>query len=216
MTSAATRATALDLAQLSPGFADPTRESQAVFRATMNATARPGSIADLSFAPAPPHGLNRAAGAFALTLVDQDTPLWLDPALRGSPAETWLRFHCACPLVEDPMQAAFAMIADPSTMPPLAAFYQGDAKYPDRAATIIVIVPSLVGGPALELRGPGIAHTTAFAPAGLPASFWADRAELVAHFQYGIDLAICADTLLVSIPRTTRIAATNIILEQGA
>jgi len=211
-----TSAIALDLSRLLPGFADPTRESQAVFRAIMNATARPGTIADLSQAPTPPAGLNRAAGAVALTLVDHDTPLWLDPAMRGSGPETWLRFHSTCPLVEAPIQAAFAIIADPAAMPALAAFNQGDAKYPDQAATIIIMVPSLAGGTSLTLRGPGIAVATAFAPAGIPASFWADRAALVAHFQYGIDLMLCAGDHLVSIPRTTRIAATDTEREQGA
>lgn len=197
--------TALDLSSLLPGFADPTRESQAAFRAIMNATARPGSVADLSFAPAPPEGLNGAAGAVALTLADQDTAVWLDPALRGTGAQTWLRFHCNCPLVEDPIKAVFALVADPATMPPLAAFNQGDAKYPDQAATIIVMVPSLQGGQTLSLQGPGIETQTAFAPTGLPAPFWSDRAELVAHFQYGIDLMLCAGSQLVSIPRTTGI-----------
>lgn len=201
--------TALDLAQLLPGFADPTRESQSAFRAIMNATARPGTLADLSAAPAPPEGLGRAAGAVALTLIDADTPLWLDPAWRGTPIETWLRFHCTCPLAPDPAAAAFALIADPAAMPPLAAFNQGDARYPDRAATLILQLPALAGGPALSLQGPGIASRTPAAPEGLPSGFWDARADLVAHFQYGIDLMLCAQSHLLSIPRTTRVTDTS-------
>jgi alpha-D-ribose 1-methylphosphonate 5-triphosphate synthase subunit PhnH len=201
---------------LLPGFSDPTRESQTAFRAIMNATARPGLVADLSGAPMPPEGLGRAAGAVALTLVDQDTALWLDPALRDGAVETWLRFHCTCPLVATPIDAAFALIADPDAMPALEAFNQGDAKYPDQAATLILMVPALSGGPGLELRGPGIAEVTTIAPRGLSAAFWEARAELVAHFQYGIDLMLCAGDHLVSIPRTTRISLTASLEEQGA
>ncbi len=201
-----TTSTSLDLSRLLPGFADPTRESQAVFRAIMNATARPGTIADFSAAPTPPEGLNRAAGAAALTLIDQDTPLWLDPTLCGRAVETWLRFHCTCPLVDAPAEAAFALIGDLEAMPDLGAFNQGDAKYPDRAATLIVMVPALDGGPILELRGPGIADVAHCAVQGLAPTFWSARAELVAHFQYGIDLMLCAGDALMALPRTTRVA----------
>jgi alpha-D-ribose 1-methylphosphonate 5-triphosphate synthase subunit PhnH len=206
----------LDLSQLLPGFSDPTRESQTAFRAIMNATARPGLVADLSGAPTPPEGLGRAAGAVALTLVDQDTALWLDPVFRNGAVETWLRFHCTCPLVEAPIDAAFALIADADKMPALDAFNQGDAKYPDQAATLILVVPSLTGGPVLEMRGPGIADVTTCAPRGLSAAFWGARAELVAHFQYGFDLMLCAGDQMVSIPRTTRIGLTATLTDQGA
>ncbi|WP_430424757.1 phosphonate C-P lyase system protein PhnH [Phenylobacterium sp.] len=47
-------ASPLDLTEIAPGFADPTRDSQAVFRRVMDAIARPGTIQDLSFAPEPP------------------------------------------------------------------------------------------------------------------------------------------------------------------
>lgn len=216
MSTAPSKGLTLDLSQLLPGFLDPTRESQSAFRAIMNATARPGSVADLSAAPTPPAGLCRAAGAVALTLVDQDTMLWLDPALRGGPAETWLRFHCTCPVVEEPIRAVFALITDLQAMPALSSFNQGDARYPDQAATLIVQVPALSGGPALELRGPGIADMTPCAPQGLSPSFWETRAELVAHFQYGVDLVLCAVDHLISIPRTTRTALPASDTEQGA
>jgi alpha-D-ribose 1-methylphosphonate 5-triphosphate synthase subunit PhnH len=199
----------LDLSDLLPGFADPTLESQTAFRAIMNATARPGLIADLSAAPAPPEGLCVAAGAAALTLIDQDTPLWLDAVLRGGAIESWLRFHCTCPLAAAPIQAAFALLQAAPDMPSLSAFNQGDARYPDQAATVIIMVPALVGGPQLELRGPGIADMATVAPQGLTAAFWAERAELVAHFQFGIDVMLCAGDALIAIPRTTRIINPN-------
>src|ERR1700752_1447759 len=101
----------LDLADIAPGFAEPTRDSQAVFRRVMDAVARPGTVQDLSFAPAPPAALGRAAGAPALTPCDFETPVWLEPSRRDGPAPGWLRFHCACPLTAEPQQAAFAILS---------------------------------------------------------------------------------------------------------
>jgi alpha-D-ribose 1-methylphosphonate 5-triphosphate synthase subunit PhnH len=148
---AASAPTALDLAAISPAFGDPTRESQAVFRKVMDAIARPGAIQSVAFAPDAPAGLDRAAGAIALTLLDFETPVWLDPALRGGAAEDWLRFHCGCPLTTDPDAAAFAVVTDPLKAPPLAAFNPGDAKYPDRSTTLIVQLPSGPNSPVVHV-----------------------------------------------------------------
>lgn len=195
----------LDLAAIAPAFSDPTRESQAVFRKVMDAVARPGTIQDVSFAPDAPEGLDRAAGAVALTLFDFETPLWLDPALQDSAAATWLRFHAGCPLTSDPQAAAFALATDIAAMPTLAAFNQGDAKYPDRSTTLVIQLPSLTGGPAVTLRGPGIKGEASLALAGLPSGFWEQVQTNGAQFQFGVDLIFAAGDRLTALPRTTRV-----------
>ncbi len=196
----------LDLATLLPGFADPTQDSQTCFRAIMNATAQPGTVARLRSAPIPPAGINKAAGAAILTLADQDTKLWLDQGLRTGEREGWIRFHTGAPFTSVHSEAAFALVADLAAMPDLGAFNQGDAKYPDLATTVIIMVPSLTSGTPVTLKGPGIQTKAQIAPEGLGSQFWEQRADLVAHFQFGIDLLICADDQLVSIPRTTRVS----------
>lgn len=195
----------LDLTNLLPGFSDPTIESQSCFREIMNATARPGIIVEFRTSPLPPQGLNKAAGAYLLTLADNDTSLWLDPSLRNKDIEGWLRFHTGAPFTQEPNEAILALIADLEIAQNLAHFNQGDAKYPDLATTVLVLVPSLTGGQALTLMGPGIEDKATIAPIGLSEVFWQNRAELVAHFQFGIDLILCADDQLISIPRTTRV-----------
>ena len=195
----------LDLTQVAPAFDDPTRESQAVFRKVMDAVARPGTIQDLVFAPDTPAGLDRAAGAVALTLFDFETPVWLDPALRGSAAEGWMRFHCGCPLTDQPQDAAFALVTDIGAAPALAEFNPGDAKYPDRSTTVVIQLPALEGGPAITLTGPGVKTEASLAPTGLPPGFWEQVQVNNGRFQFGVDLLFVAGDRLAALPRSTRI-----------
>ncbi len=199
--------TAPDLASLRPGLADVSLDSQRIFRCVMQATARPGLSQILLSAPQPPQGLSPAAGALLLTLVDADTPLWLDPALVATEAETWLRFHCGCQIASDPSAAAFALVTDPESMPLLSAFNQGEAKYPDLATTLVIDVVGLRGGPAVVLRGPGIDKEVTISPRVLPADFWSQRSDVVSRFQFGVDLVLCAGSEILAIPRTTRTAS---------
>jgi alpha-D-ribose 1-methylphosphonate 5-triphosphate synthase subunit PhnH len=195
----------IDLANIAPAFADPTRGSQAVFRRVMDAVARPGTLQEVGFAPDAPQGLDRATGAVALTLFDFETPIWLDPALRGTQAEAWMRFHCGCPLTVDPLAAAFALVSDIASAPALAAFNQGDAKYPDRSTTLLIQLASLEGGPVVTLRGPGIKDEASLALPGLPAGFWEQVQTNGSQFQFGVDLIFTAGDRIAALPRTTRV-----------
>ncbi|MAK83903.1 phosphonate C-P lyase system protein PhnH [Phenylobacterium sp.] len=193
----------LDLSRIAPAFADPVRESQAVFREVMECVARPGRITRFDRAPQAPNGLSKAAGAVALTLFDFETLVWLDPALADSEAEAWLRFHCGCPLTVKAEDAAFAIVTDMVKAPNLAAFNQGDAKYPDRSTTVILQIASLEGGPVVTLSGPGIRTTTDISPQGLPQDFWTQIETNQAQFQFGVDVLLVAGDQLLALPRTT-------------
>lgn len=193
----------LDLSRIAPAFVDPVRESQAVFREVMECMARPGRITRFDRAPKAPAGVAKAAGAVALTLFDFETLVWLDPALAESEAEAWLRFHCGCPLTLKSQDAAFALVTDIAKAPALAAFNQGDAKYPDRSTTVILQIAGLEGGPTVTLSGPGIQTTTDIAPQGLPQDFWSQLETNQAQFQFGVDVLLVADDRLLALPRTT-------------
>src|SRR5215510_1385030 len=111
---------------LASGFADPVFAAQSSFRAVMNAMARPGSVHAIACSPQPPAGLCGAAAAVALALFDNDTPVWLDAALRASqPVRQWLAFHAGCPLTEDPARAAFALAGRAGLVPALNGFSPG-------------------------------------------------------------------------------------------
>src|SRR5262245_35979960 len=128
-------------------FADPVLQAQASFRAILDALARPGTVQPLRETVTAPAPLSAGAAAGALTLCDHDTPVWLDAGLRANDdVSQWLRFHCGCPLVENPSDAAFAFARDAESLPPFDAFNLGTAEYPDRATTIVLQVESLDHG----------------------------------------------------------------------
>ncbi|WP_183728526.1 phosphonate C-P lyase system protein PhnH [Paraburkholderia sp. WP4_3_2] len=203
----------LSLDVLAPGFADPVHDTQAVFRTLLNALSRPGTI-ELIETPLPAAEAIEAASdgtpraglaAFAalLALADYATPIWLaqpDAALAAA-----LRFHADAPLAATPREAAFAYVHDAAMLPPLDTFACGTAESPEQSATVFVRVDSLTDGAPLTLSGPGIQTTQRFAPTGLPASLWQERAALAPLFPCGIDFYFVCGARIVGLPRSTRV-----------
>ena len=192
-------------APLLPGLADPVLDSQRVFRAVLDALARPGQIIPAPIAPEAPRPMTGVAAALALTLLDFETPVWLDDEMGAGGVAEYLRFHCGMPLAATPADAQFALVADPAQMPSLDAFNQGIAEYPERSTTLILQVPALSGGRAVTLRGPGIDGQASLAVAGLPDSFWPQWAENRALFPCGVDVILAGPGAYAALPRTTRV-----------
>ncbi|SDH73157.1 phosphonate C-P lyase system protein PhnH [Roseospirillum parvum] len=190
-------------AHLLPGFADPVTDSQAVFRATLEALSRPGTVLEVPAALAPPAPLSPAAGAVLLTLADLDTPLWLAPGSGSEAVIEWLAFHCGCPRVADPGHAALAVAARPGGTLALDIFTPGSPTRPEGSTTLLLEVDDLAGGPPLTLAGPGIDGTARLAPAGLPEGFAESWRANRALFPQGIDVILTAGRHLAGLPRTT-------------
>jgi alpha-D-ribose 1-methylphosphonate 5-triphosphate synthase subunit PhnH len=188
-----------------PGFADPTLDSQRVFRGILQAMSRPGRIVDVADGIQAPAPLHPAAAAVCLALLDFETPIWLDAAAARPEVVGWLRFHCGAPVVERPEAARFALVADPLAMPPLHAFDAGTPEYPDRSATLILQVQALLGGTGRRLAGPGIEGTPRLEVAGVPAHFWTCVRDNHAQFPRGVDTVLSAGRMLAALPRTTRV-----------
>lgn len=188
--------------ELRPGFTDPVLDSQQTFRAVLQAMARPGTVVDLPPFGPPPPGLNAAAAATVLTLVDVDTTLWLDN--DATDAAGYFRFHCGCSIVETPSAADFALIANPATMPALSAFKAGSDDYPDRSATLILQVEGFGDGGA-SYRGPGIKDTVTLAPYPLPADFAEQWRRNMALYPCGVDLILAAEAAVAALPRSSRL-----------
>lgn len=191
---------------ISGGFPDTVLDAQAIFRTVMDSMARPGSVQIAKAETQPPQPLSPTAAAIALTLCDNDTPIWLDPALRQTPTvASWLGFHAGAPLTDVPADAHFALVADPAALIALENFAQGTQEYPDRSTTMILQVASLSSGGRLILEGPGIEGSTAFAPTPLPRHFVEQWKQNRARFPRGIDLVLAAPEGIACLPRTTRI-----------
>ena len=190
---------------LRPGFRAPVPDSQQVFRRVLAAMSEPGTVRDVAVDLAPPAPLDRATAALCLTLLDFETPVWLDAAADCEEVRAWLRFHCGCPLVEETDAARFAVMAAPAQMPALDAFPLGSEAYPDESATVILQVPSLEAGEAVTLRGPGIEDCREFRAAGIAGGFWTRRREMEALFPQGVDLVFASGARLAAVPRSTEV-----------
>jgi alpha-D-ribose 1-methylphosphonate 5-triphosphate synthase subunit PhnH len=191
---------------LVPGFSDPVLASQAVFRTVMEAMARPGRIAEIDVAIAPPAPLGIAAAALALTLLDFEAPFWLDPALAAAPeVDGWLKFHTGAACATDPASAAFAFVAEPAKMPGFDVFGLGSNEYPDGATTLVLEVETLMEGDGFRLSGPGIKGSQSFSAASLPADFAERMAENRVLFPRGVDLVLTCGRRLAALPRSVHL-----------
>jgi alpha-D-ribose 1-methylphosphonate 5-triphosphate synthase subunit PhnH len=196
---------------LAPGFSDPVLASQSVFRTVMEAMARPGSVAAVDAAVTAPPPLGTAAAALALTLLDFETPVWLDAALaQTTEIGGWLRFHTGAPLTTDPGAAAFAFITDPAKMPVFDAFCRGSVEYPDRSTTLVLQVEQLQIGQLAEcggfrLSGPGVKGSHVLSASPLPADFTDRMAANRALFPRGVDLVLTCGRLLAGLPRSVHL-----------
>ena len=194
------------------GFADPALDAQAMFRLVLDAMAYPGRIVtvvsgdDQSVEAVTPGDMDRTAFKLALTLMDFETTVWLDSMLKADqPVVEALRFHCGCPITEDPGEANFALIGDPKNAPPLSAFHQGTPDYPDRATTVIMQVETLHHGRGVRLTGPGIKTEVGLGIDGIPPGFW--RQWMINHKLYplGVDLILTAGDRLAALPRSVSV-----------
>lgn len=188
------------------GFKAPAFDAQKAFRAVMRAMAEPGTVVPPAAFAAPPAPLGPEAASVALTLCDQDTPVWLDPALRAEEAVcAWLAFHAGAPIAATPAEAHFAFCAEPEKLIGLENFAQGSQEYPDRSATLVLQVAGLSGGAELVLEGPGIEAQARLAPHPMPRHFARQWAQNRSRFPRGIDLILVSREGFAAIARTTRI-----------
>ena len=185
---------------MKPGFADPVFGAQAIFRALMEAMARPGRIHTCDVLPDCPAELAPAAAAALLALADSETPVWTD---AGDEARQWIAFHTGATLVHNPAQAQFLLVT--GAMPPLSLLDAGTDEAPQDSATLIVQVSALADGQGWRLTGPGIEHEHRLDAPGLPADFLPQWATNRAIFPRGVDLMLAHGHALAALPRTTRI-----------
>lgn len=190
---------------IDPAFPDTVFAAQSTFRAVLGALARPGEIKPVRTPIQVPLPLTPAMAAIAQTLLDQDTPIWLDAPLAASPdVGAWLRFHTGAPIVRSPGECAFAFVREQMRLPPLDTFNQGTPEYPDRSTTLVVHIDGWNSGPALTFAGPGIKRQQRLTAGPLPAGMARRLSANRALFPCGVDLLLVAEDSVAALPRSIR------------
>lgn len=188
---------------MAPGLKDPVADSQAVFRAAMDAMARPGTIGAVGVSVSPPAPLGTAMAAIALSLLDYETRFWV-PEADGD-ARSWIRFHTGARVAGTPEDADFVLVPRGQAAPRLETLRLGTDEEPDTSATVIAEVASLAAGAGLVLSGPGIDGERLIAIGGMPVGLLESRRTMASMFPRGVDLILTAGNSVAAIPRTTRL-----------
>lgn len=194
------------------GFANPSLDASHSFRSLLNAMSRPGSLQPLAIKLPSVAKLNPTACLIALTLVDHESPVWLNDDLDDEAIRRFFKFNCSAPLTKQQDRAMLAFFAHCPKSRGLAVFNKGNASYPDASATLIIQVKSLshdVGSNAVTLTGPGIQTEQVLNVDGLNDDFWAWFQTNQKTFPLGNDVILAAPDSLAALPRTTKIVEIN-------
>lgn len=185
------------------GFRNAPLQAAWAFRSILEAMARPGRIQPLTADLDPPAPLYPATAAVALTLADHDTTVWLDGDMRNADVVSFLKFHCGCPITEDPLQAVFGFAASSDALPPLDSFAAGTPDYPDRSATLVLQCPALDNREDVVLTGPGVETEQGLSVPGLSPEFWRQLKANNRRYPLGIDVLFTSVSVVVGCPRSS-------------
>ena len=182
-------------------FTHPVADAQQVFRRLLKAMSEPGVVVTLPDIQGW-GDLSPAATAVLLTLVDQETALWLEPTMNSEIIRSNLRFHTGVSIVSE-QDAPFALSRISANPDPLQ-FSAGDNLSPEKSTTLIVEVDGLSGGTALRLSGPGLREPRVVSPYLSPAilTYVQERPH---PFPQGIDLILTCGDRVMALPRTTHV-----------
>ena len=200
MTSTAGRTPAIP----APGFADPTRGAQRAFRAILDALSHPTRRFPLSGPAQPPAALGRGLAAVALTVLDEDSSIWLGAGLDDPEVTAWLDFHTGARRVEA-ASADFAF-ALPASLPALGSLRLGTDESPHLSTTAVLDVRGCRGAARFTAEGPGINGTATLAAPWADAGFAEQWRVNAASFPRGVDLLLVDAGEVSALPRTTRLA----------
>lgn len=182
-------------------FSHPVADAQLAFRRILKAMSEPGVIVTLPPLPAW-DSASCAATAVLMTLVDGETPLYLDNALSSEVLLANLRFHTGAPVTTN-KEAPFALLHGASDIS-LETFSAGSDLSPEKSTTVILEATALDGGTTLRLSGPGLKAPRAIAPQ-LPPSVLHYLSRRPHRFPQGIDLILACGENLMALPRTTHV-----------
>ncbi|MFE7420438.1 phosphonate C-P lyase system protein PhnH [Rhodococcus sp. NPDC057529] len=169
--------------------------AQRVYRAILEAFARPGTVHALPRTNFPPALLP------VLALADLETGTHVLEQRQDWTSVLAVATGAPAASLET---AKYVTALRPPTVTEFGSVTIGTALSPESAATVVCAVDAIDGGTPVRLTGPGMVAETAFAPTGFDPALWEVRRRLVADFPSGVDLLLVGpDGSLVGIPRTT-------------
>jgi alpha-D-ribose 1-methylphosphonate 5-triphosphate synthase subunit PhnH len=195
---------------------DPIRDTQAIFRTTLNALSWPGAVRGLPVeaAGAP---VNPWAAGLLITLLDHEVTFAVEPFQDGETLERFVRQRTNA-ATAPPSEADFVLAAATGVDPELPLrLKRGSLAFPDDGATLVLMVDALGqperGGLLLGLSGPGVSSGHTLRVTRLAAEVIAARNEAVSAYPCGIDLLLVdSEGRLAALPRSTEIT----IAEEGS
>ena len=193
--------------QILPGFTDPGSDSSLIFRSVLDAMAKPGKICMPNCNIEPPGRFDAMACAIALTLCDMETPIWLSEDVWSDAVLNHLIFHTGVRLARDPSEAKFVFVGpgQRKRMDMLRRLCLGEDAYPDRSATLIMMVHTIDNSADILLKGPGISNGRTISVAPIDGSFWQWRQEIEMLFPLGVDVLFTSNESIMALPRSTRV-----------
>ncbi len=111
-------------------FNHPVADAQRAFRRILKAMSEPGVMVSLPLQQGW-GALSPAATALLLTLVDQESPVWLDAEIDNEQLRNNLRFHTGAPITTQ-QDAPFAL-SHAAAQPDPTQFAAGDNMSPEKA-----------------------------------------------------------------------------------
>lgn len=172
---------------------DPITDTQATFRALVEAMSRPGTIHPVPTSP--------ADHAVISTLVDHEVSCHTDDVRTREALADAGRLTTA-----EIGSAAIVHSVGPLSVPH-TQLAQGTDIEPSMGATVIYRIDALAhdppdGGVSLTLRGPGVDGARQLGVMGLPVSEFSAIAGVQAGYPRGIDVVLCAPGAVAALPRS--------------
>lgn len=204
------------------GFDDPAHQAQRAFRALMLAMSEPGTLVSLKTHDAKIPSQHAGIFTTALTLLDQNTNVWLSDEMASDELVSNLKFHCGCIITNEPADAQFAFLTLKEWQN-TEEFNQGSEDYPHLSTTLIIQVAHLqtlseradlstaaaVFEPlsCFSLSGPGIENRKHIALSQMSKKQVSLLTHQHAHSPLGTDILLISGETLIALPRSTRISA---------
>lgn len=186
-------------------FTPAAKESQAIFRAALQALARPGRVYKLPQVRDFPRAEARYAYAVLAALADHEVSICVTGATEAE--ATFASLGTGARLAAVAEADYVLALEDDATVP--ASLKRGELEVPEGGATLIARVEQLGAGPlCLLLAGPGVLNAGELSVTGLSTETIGARNVACASYPLGIDVFLVdPDGRMAGIPRTTILCA---------